>query len=148
MKAWINFNLTPSHNFVFSCDVTISSDQQGSQFFIVSERASMARHAKQKLKARTIVQFHVAGKLFVQYVNYVTNAGSLIALPESSSASGSMCHAQNYTPSFLNICLFYKFQMGIFQSVDSLILLRMCTPSIPKYFSFQRFQQVTTYGAK
>ena len=30
MKAWINFNLTPSHNFVFSCDVNISSDYQGS----------------------------------------------------------------------------------------------------------------------
>ena len=26
MKACINLNLTPSHNFVFSCDVNISSD--------------------------------------------------------------------------------------------------------------------------
>ena len=117
MKAWINFNLTPSHNSVFSCDVIISSDlliidmhQQGSQFFIVSERASMARHAKQKLKDHTIVQFHVTGKLFVQYVNYVTNDGSLIALPEASSSSGSMCHAQNYTPAFLNICLLTNFK--------------------------------------
>ena len=26
MKAWISFNLIPSHNFVFGCDVIISSD--------------------------------------------------------------------------------------------------------------------------
>ena len=26
MKAWINSNLTPSHNSIFSCDVNISSD--------------------------------------------------------------------------------------------------------------------------
>ena len=122
MKAWINFNLTPSHNFVFSCDVIISSDlliidmhQQGSQFFIVSERASMARHTKQKLKAHTIVQFHVVGKLFVQCVNYVKNDGSLIALREASSSSGSMCHAQNYTPSFLNIFLFTNFKWAYFR---------------------------------
>ena len=57
------FICTLCHNFVFYCDVNISSDmliiemhQQGSQFFIVFERASMARHAKQKLKAHTIVQ--------------------------------------------------------------------------------------------
>ena len=148
MKAWINFNLTPSHNFVFSCDVNISSDQQGSQFFIVSKRASMPRHTKQKLKARTIVQFHVAGKLFAQYINYIKNVGSLIALPEASSASESMCHAQNYTSAIPKYLSFHKFQMDIFQSVNSLILLHMCTPSVPKYLSFQRFQQVTTYRAK
>ena len=135
MKAWINFNLTPSHNFVFRCDVNISSDlliiemhQQGSQFFIVFERASMARHTKQKLKAHTIVQFHVAGKLFVQYVNYVNKCWKLGSIARSLFG--------------------IRVQLGIFQSVDSLILLRMCTPSVPKYLSFQRFQQVTTYGAK
>ena len=90
MKAWINFNLTPSHNSVFSCDVIISSDlliidmhQQESQFFIVFKRASMARHAKQKLKAHTIVQFHVAGKLFVQYVNYVNKCWKLDSIARS-----------------------------------------------------------------
>ena len=148
MKAWINFNLTPSHNFVFSCDVNISSDQQGSQFFIVSERASMARHTKQKLKAHTIVQFHVAGKLFVQYVNYVNKCWKLDSI--ARSLFGIRVHVPctklySFVPKYLS---FYKFQMGIFQSVDSLILLRMCTPSIPKYLSFQRFQQVTTYEAK
>ena len=90
MKAWINFNLTPSHNFVFSCDVIISSDlliidmhYQGSQFFLVSERASMARHTKQKLKAQSVVQFHVAGKLFVQYINYVNKCWKLDSIARS-----------------------------------------------------------------
>ena len=148
MKAWINFNLTPSHNFVFSCDVNISSNQQGSQFFIVSERASMARHTKQKLKSHTIVQFDVAGKLFVQYVNYVNKCWKLDSI--ARSLFGIRVHVPctklySFVPKYLP---FYKFQMGIFQSVDSLILLRRCTPYVPKYLSFQRFQQVTTYGAK
>ena len=132
MKAWINFNLTPSHNFVFSCDVTISSDlliidmhQQGSQFFIVSERASMARRTKQKLKAQSIVQFHVAGKLFVQYVNYVNKCWNLDSIARSLFSFRVMCHAQNYTSSVPKYLSFYKFQKDIFQSVDSLTLLRM-----------------------
>ena len=140
MKAWINFNLTPSHNSVFSCDVIISSNlliidmhQQGSQFFIVSERASMARHAKQKPKAHTIVQFHVAGKLFVQYINYVNKCWKLDSI--ARSLFGIRVHVPctklySFVPKYLS---FYKFQTGIFQSVDSLILLRMCTPSVPKY---------------
>ena len=115
MKAWINFNLTPSHNFVFSCDVNISSDQQGSQFFIVSERASMARHTKQKLKAHTIVQFHVAGQLFVQYVNYVNKCWKLDSIARSLFGIRVQCHAQNYTPSFLNICLFTIFIWAYFR---------------------------------
>ena len=147
MKAWINFNLTPSHNFVFSCDVNISSDLQY-QFCFVSERASMARHTKQKMKAHTIVQFHVAEKLFVQYINYVNKCWKLDSI--ARSLFGIRVHVPctklySFIPKYLS---FYKFQMGIFQSVDSLILLRMCTPSVPKYLSFQRFQQVTTYGAK
>ena len=155
MKAWINFNLTPSHNSVFSCDVIISSDllimdmhQQGSQFFIVSVRASMARHTKQKLKAHTIVQFHLAGTLFAQYVNYVNKCWKLDSIARSlfSIRVHVPCtKLYSFVPKYLS---FYKFQTGIFQSVDSLILLRMCTPSVPKYLSFQRFQQVTTYGAK
>ena len=124
MKAWINFNLTPYHNFVFSSDVNISSDLQY-QFFIVSERASMARHVKQKLKAHTIVQFHVAGKLFVQYVNYINKCQKLDSFARSlfSIRVHVPCTTlYSFLPKYLS---FYKFQMGIFQSVDSLILLRM-----------------------
>ena len=140
MKAWINFKLTPSHNFVFSCDVIISSDlliidmhQQGSQFFIVSERASTTRYVKQKLKAHTIVQFHVAGKLFAQYVNYENKCWKLDSI--ARSLFGIRVHVPctklySFVPKYLSSD---KFQTGIFQSVDSLILLRMCTPSVPKY---------------
>ena len=140
MKAWINFNLTPSHNFVFTCDVNISSDlliiemhQQGSQYFIFFKRAWMARHTKQKLKAQSIVQFHVTGKLFLQYVNYVNKCWMLDSI--ARSLFGIRVHVPctklySFVPKYLS---FYKFQMGIFQSVDSLILLCMCTPSIPKY---------------
>ena len=156
MKAWINFNLTPSHNFVFSCDVNISSDlliiemhQQGSQFFIVSERASMARYTKQKLKLTPLYYF-------MSLENYLCNT-SIIDVNKCwklDSIARSLFSIRIHVPctklySFIPKYLsFYKFQMGIFQSVDSLILLRMCTPSVPKYLSFQRIQQETTYGAK
>ena len=144
MKAWINFNLTPSHNFVFSCDVNISSNlliiemhQQGSQFFIFSERARIARHTKQKLKAQSIVQFHVAGKLFVQYVNYVNKCWKLDSIAEASSASGSMCLAQNYTPSFLNICLFTNFKWAYFRvQIHSFCFVCVLPPFLNILFVF------------
>ena len=125
MKAWINFNLTPSHNFVFSCDVNISSDQQGSQFFIVSERASMARHTKQKLNAHTIVQFHVARELFVQYVNYVNKCWKLDSIARSLFSIRVHVPCTKLYSSVPKYLSFYKFQMGIFQTVDSLIFLHM-----------------------
>ena len=122
MKAWINFNLTPSHNSVFSCDVIISSDlliidmhQQGSQFFIVSEGASMARHAKQKLKAHTIVQFHVAGKLFVQYVNYVNKCWKLDSIARSLfiiRVHVPCTKLYSFVPKYLS---FYKFKRAYFR---------------------------------
>ena len=122
MKAWINFNLTPSHNFFFSCDVNISSDQliiemhqQGSQFFIVSERASMARRTKQKLKAQSIVQFHVAGKLFVQYVNYVNKCWKLDSIARSLFSIRVHVPCTKLYSSFLNICLFTNFKWAYFR---------------------------------
>ena len=155
MKAWINFNLTPSHNSVFSCDVIISSDlliidmhQQGSQFFIVSERASMARHTKQKLKAHTIVQFHVAGKLFVQYVNYVNKCWKLDSIARSLfiiRVHVPCTKLYSFVPKYLS---FYKFQTGIFQSVDSLILLRMYSlVEISRKTNIQEWREYT-YEAK
>ena len=155
MKAWINFNLTPSHNSVFSCDVTISSDmliidmhQQGSQFFIVSERASMARHAKQKLKAQSIVQFHFAGKLFVQNVNNVNKCWKLDSIARSLFGIRVHVPCTNYTPSFLNICLFTNFKRAYFRVQIHSFCFVCVLPSFLNILSFQRFRQVTTYGAK
>ena len=111
----------------------------------------MARHTKQKLIAQSIVQFHVAGKLFVQYVNYVNKCWKLDSIARSlfSIRVHVPCTKLYYfIPKYQ---CFYKFQLGIFQSVDSLILLHMCTPSVLKYtaeyLSFLRFQRVTTYEA-
>ena len=122
MEAVINFILTPSHNFVFSCDVNISSNlliiemhQQGSQFFIVSERASMARHANQKLKAHTIVQFHVAGKLFVQYVNYVNKCWKLDSIARSLFSIRVHVPCTKLYSTVPNICLFTNFKWAYFR---------------------------------
>ena len=116
------FICTPSHNFVFSCDVNISFDlliiemhQQGSQFFIVSERASLARHTKQKLKAQSIVQIHVAGKLFVQYANYVNKCWKLDSIARSLfiiRVHVPCTKLYSFVPKYLS---FYKFQTGIFR---------------------------------
>ena len=109
MKAWINFNLTPSHNFVFSCDVIISSD------LLIIDMHQQGSHAKQKLKAHTIVQFHVAGKLFVQYVNYVNKCWKLDSI--AKSLFGIRVHVPctklySFVPKYLS---FYKFQTGILE---------------------------------
>ena len=120
MKAWIDFNLIPSHNFVLSCDVNISSDlliiemhQQGSQFF-------SKEHGWQETETKAESSEHCTISCCWKIIGIVRqlckqNARSLIALPESSSASGSMCHAQNYTPPFLNICLFTNFKWAYFR---------------------------------